>query len=487
MPKIKAIPDGMLMMQTLMQRDMLVPMDDVEHSIASVLSDLDMEVASSEGIRVELNNLRQKSASEKAQLAGLCDILGNAANAFSSADQQLSNQAQELTYLMQHVSIGVIIGNKIQAALSALGLWNINSAFGITEEGRSTIETAMGMIRSFLDTEAARAGRVSAAGEALYQYLQENDPWLLFGQYSFSSHFMNDVSPIDVVGYSVREWKDALRAMLTGGSVEGAAEAFLNDPETCKAILRGVIDDISGTEYLDVLSSGQEEALGIVADLAEMGGYSGVNEFVDALNEMAGNAETADKILKDYSANIAMLESLREIAPDSGMLSEVVDDLLSEYKNQAASMIFDDLKGKFEEGIINLADYALGLNIGAVDGVIQTVLGDVESLNALDTVLYSNNMRCNAVYTFQTASQKIMSGNFTESDLIAYQNSFNLVKALTIEQYEAMYSYYDEGSIEAKYLANQLDQLRDMSYDHFNYAQSFSSFKASHGNGGGSR
>ena len=40
MPKIKAIPDGMLMMQTLMQRDMLVPMDDVEHSIASVLSDL---------------------------------------------------------------------------------------------------------------------------------------------------------------------------------------------------------------------------------------------------------------------------------------------------------------------------------------------------------------------------------------------------------------------------------------------------------------
>ena len=487
MSKIKAIPDGMLMMQNLMQRDTLVPMDDVEHSLASALADLDMEVASSEGIRTELNTLRQRSANEKAQLAGLCDALGSAANAFSSTDRQLSSQAQELTYLMQHVSIGVIIGNAVHSLLSAFGLWNINSAFGITEEGYSTIETAMGMIRSFLDTEAARAGRVSVAGEKLYQYLQENDPWLLFGQYNFSVTFLNDVSFLEVWGYGWREWKDVLRAIVTGGFSGGAAEAFLDDPETCKAILRGVIDDLSGTEYLDVLSNNQEEALDIVADLAEMGGYGEVNEFIDALNEMVGDAETADKILKDYSANIAMLESIKEIAPNSGMLSEVVDDLLAEYKNQAATMIFDDLKGKFEEGIIDLADYALGLNIGAVDGVIQAVLGDAEPLNALDTVLYSNEMRCNAVYTFQTASQKIMSGNFTESDLTAYQNSFNLVKALTIEQYEAMYSYYDEGSIEAKYLANQLDQLRDMSYDHFNYAQSFSSFKASYGNGGGSR
>ena len=105
MPKIKAIPDGMLMMQNLMQRDILVPMDDVEHSIASVLSGLDMEVASTEGIRAELNNLRQKSLNEKAQVAGLCDALGSAANAVSNVDQQLSNQAQELTYLMNHAYI----------------------------------------------------------------------------------------------------------------------------------------------------------------------------------------------------------------------------------------------------------------------------------------------------------------------------------------------------------------------------------------------
>ena len=481
MPKIKAIPDGMLMMQNLMQRDTLVPMDDVEQSIASVLSDLDMEVASSAGIRVELNNLCQKSANEKVQLAGLCDALGNAANAFSSTDLQLSNQAQELTYLVEHVSIGVIIGNRLHSVLSALGLRNINSAFGITEEGYSTIETAMGMIQNFLDAEAARAGRASAAGEELYQYLQDHDPHTLFGQYSFAKIFMDDLSGVDGYLYSLREWKNALVAIFTGGSAEGAAEAFLSDPDTCKEILRKVIDQICETDYLDVLSSNQEEALGIIEDLAKKGGYSTVNEFIGTMNEMIGDVEVVDKILKDYSSNIAMLESLGEIAPSSGILNQTIDDLLFEYKNQAASMIFDDLQSKFEDGVIDLADYAVGLNIGTVDGVIQAVLGGSDKLNSIDTVLYTSDLRCNAILAYRSAAEKIMSGNFTADDLTKYQQTFDLSKALTIEQYEAMYSYYDANSMEAKYLKNQLEQLKGMTYTDFNYAQSFNSFKRDYG------
>ena len=121
--------------------------------------------------------------------------------------------------------------------------------------------------------------------------------------------------------------------------MEGAAEAFLSDPDTCKEILRKVIDQICETDYLDVLSSDQEEALGIIGDLAKVGGYDSVNEFIGTMNEMIGDAEVVDKILKDYSSNIAMLESLREIAPGSGILNQTIDDLLFEYKNQAASMI----------------------------------------------------------------------------------------------------------------------------------------------------
>lgn len=317
----------------------------------------------------------------------------------------------------------------------------------------------------------------------MYQYLQEHDPELLFGQYAFASTFMEDLSGVDGYLYSLREWKKALAAIFTGGSVEGAAEAFLSDPDTCKEILRKVIDQICKTEYLDVLSTDQEDMLGIIGDLAEMGGYDNVNDFISTMNEMIGNAEIADKILKDYSSNIAMLESLREIAPGNGILNQTIDDLVFEYRNQAASMIFDDLQGKFENGVIELADYALGLNIGAVDGVIQTVLGDSDKLNSIDTVLYTADLRCNAILAYRTAAEKIMSGNFTADDLTKYQQTFDLAKALTIEQYEAMYSYYDANSMEAKYLKAQLEQLEDMSYSNFNYAQSFNSFKSGYSSG----
>lgn len=478
MPKIKAIPDGMLMMQNLMQRDILVPMDDVEHSIASVLSGLDMEVASTEGIRAELNNLRQKSLNEKAQVAGLCDALGSAANAFSNVDQQLSNQAQELTYLMNHASLGALIGNLTHAILPLIGIESINVSFGITKEGYSTIEAAMGMIHSYLDAEVSDASKVSSAGGEIYQYLQENDPNLLFGQYNYAIHFLNDVKWYDVMGYALLNWDKAGWAILTGGSIEGMAEAFLNDPDACKTILRKVIDDICGTNYLDVFSSGQEDVLGFIADLAEFGGFDGTSDFISSLNEAVGDAEIADKILKDYSANVAMLESLKEIAPNSGMLTQTVDDLLAEYKNQVAAMIFGDVGGKIQEGVIQLADYALGTSFGIADTVIEAVLGDVESLTSLDTVIFSTEIRGNAIQAFQNASQKIMSGNFTAEDLTAYQNSFNLAKALTIEQYEAMYLYYDAGSMEAKYLKSQIDQLESMSYTDFNYAQSFNSFNS---------
>lgn len=139
--------------------------------------------------------------------------------------------------------------------------------------------------------------------------------------------------------------------------------------------------------------------------------------------------------------------------------------------------------GKFENGVIELADYALGLNIGAVDGVIQTVLGDSDKLNSIDTVLYTADLRCNAILAYRTAAEKIMSGNFTADDLTKYQQTFDLAKALTIEQYEAMYSYYDANSMEAKYLKAQLEQLEDMSYSNFNYAQSFNSFKSGYSSG----
>jgi len=465
-------------------------LEDVGGVASQVLNDLDMEVASSEGIRQSLSNLHQKSSKEAEILSDLSRTVERVVDSFLSADQTISSQAKELTYLMRQSEVQAGWGSAAAAALSLASIADVNKCFGITMEGYTSIEQAMAAIHSFLDTEAARAGRVSAAGDALYDYLQEHDPLFLFGQYSFAATFINDIKWYEAYGYSFREWKRALVSMFTGKSLEGVAETFMNDPDNCKQLLRGVIDNMCGTEYLDVLNSDQEKFLSIVGDLAEVGGYSDGKDLIEALNGMIGDAETADRILKDYSSNIAMLESIKVMAPGSSVLGKTVDSLILEYKNQAGAMLFDDLRGKVQDGIIDMADYALGLNIGGVDKVIQKVLGDVSSLNALDTVLCTNEMRANAIAAFRNSAQTIMDGNFTASDLTSYQNSFELARALTLEEYKGMLSYYSSGSDEAKYLSHQIEQLETMTCSDFRYATSFSNFKSFSGpsglGGGGS-
>ncbi len=480
MAKIKVIPSEVALLGQSIAQGAAVPIDGINQMVYQVLTELDMKVATTEGIRTELSEIRKKCTIQEDRFKRISNITNLVANDFAKVDRQLTNQMNELNGLMDYASLQAIDGVRNPGILGLLSTVGIDELFGISYEGYQDIRSAMGMIRSFLDSEAARVGRVSADGEALYQYLLENDPNLVFGQYNYVAHFLNDVKGIDVLSYGLLNWDKAGWCILFGGSMEGIAEAFLNDPDACKAILREVIDDICGTDYLDVFSSDQEEALNIISDLAELGGFSGTSEFIDALTEAAGDAETADKILKDYSANIAMLESLKEIAPNSGMLTEIVDDLLVEYKNQAAAMLFEDVDGKIQEGIIHLTDLAFGTSFGIADTVIEAVLGDVESLDSLDTVIFSTEIRGNAIQAFRNASQKIMSGNFTSEDLTAYQNSFSLAKALTIEQYEAMYSYYDSDSIEAQYLKSQLDQLEAMECNDFHYAQSFDSYKESH-------
>lgn len=490
MPKILLDPAGVNSIRSIVERQ-AYEIQDIGQRVSQVAASLDIEVASTENIKQSLSTLNRNCQANKAKLDGMTAALDRVNSEFMRTDRQITNQAKELEYRMDHAGRVNVIGSTTIPLLALTAVDAVNSLFGITDEGYSTIESAMLSIRRFLDSQAERNGLVSAEGEALYQYLQENDPTFLFGRYDFSIQFMNDLEGFDAYLFCLKNWKHAFASMFFGGgSVEGVAEAFLNNPDECKAILRNVIDDICQTDYLDVLSGDQEKYLGIIKDLAEIGGFDDSVAMIDELNSWIGDIETADKILKDYSANIAMLESLKNLAPGSTTLSSVIDDLISEYRNQAGAMLFDDLKGKAEEGVMDIASYALGLNIGGADTIIQGVLSDVPELDAINTVLYSSDMKSTAIRSFQTAASKIRSGDFTAEDMTAYRNSFNLARSLTLQEYEAMLTYYDEGTKQASYLRNQIKQLESMTFDNFNYATAYSNYStfssgAGYGGGGG--
>lgn len=463
-------------------------MQEVETTISRVAAELDMKVAATEDIQQTLISLKTAGCVQREKLEGMYGALQRVADDFMRADQNISNQAKEIEYLYNHASWIDVFQKIVAPILPLLGIAQVNQCFGISTEGTATIELAMGMIRQFIDTQAARTGKVSAEGEALYNYLQENDTTRLFGQYDFTLHFINDLNWLDGYLFSLRNWKEALASIfLGGGSIDRTAQLFMENPDECKSILRGVIDEICGTEYLDLLSSDGDKAMDILKDLADVNGLDGAADLIEQVNEWIGDAEVADKILKDYSANIAMLESLKDLAPGSSVLSKTVDSLILEYQNQAGAMLFDDLKSKAQEGMIDIVDYALGMNIKSVDKVIQKVLGNAPSLSAINTVVYSNDMRSSAIMAFRKAAETIQSGNFTSADLTAYKNSFNLAKSLTLEQYNGMLKYYKSGTKEARYLKDQIKQLESMSYMDFNYATSYSSFGTGFSSGGGGR
>lgn len=332
------------------------------------------------------------------------------------------------------------------------------------------------ILHLYEETEKRNTERLSAGGTVeisegvmLQQYLNENDPTLLFGQYSFATHFINDLSGIEGFLFSLKNWKEAADAMLFGGdSVESIAETFMNNPDKCRAILRDIIDEMSGSEYVDY---GDEKKL--VNEFAKKSGYEDYKDMAKIFSEVAGGAEALDKIMQDYSANMAMLDSLRRIAPDSSVLAETIDSLMYEYQNQFQTLVFDRLKSEVKKGAIELIDELVGTNVKAVDGAIQMVLGKVPAVDAIDYVVYSSQMRTSAIMNFRNIATKIQTGNFTDADLESYKNSFNLAKAITIKQYQAMESRYAPGSREANYLKDQISQLEAMTYNQFNYAEAY--------------
>lgn len=462
-----------------------------EQQVNQIASSLDMQVASSENIRQTLNALQKSCKANETKLEGMVKLLDRVNSEFVRVDRNITNQAKALEYRMGHIGKADFLGTAtLPVAATAVGA--ISALFGITDEGYSTIEVALQQIRKFLHGQTVRTDMLSDEGTAIYKYLQEEDADTLFGRYSFSAKFVSsDLSAAEVIAYGAKNWKQTLKSMVFGGfSGDEMAEVFLDDPDKCKSFLRGVIDDICQTEYADIMTGDQEKALGYIKDLAEFAGYDDSAAMIDELTGMIGNVETADKILKDYSANVAMLESLKDLAPGNTMLSETIDELIFDYNHQAVAVLFDDLKEHVESGITDVAEYALGLKIGVADTIIQTALSDVPALDTMDTVLYTSGMRATAIGAFREAAEKIQSGSFTDADLTAYKNSFSLAQTMTLREYEAMLPHYSQGSKEALYLQDQIEQLKTMSYNNFNYATAYSDFKlfssgAGTGGGGG--
>lgn len=468
MAKIKVTPDSVSAIERTV-RAQAAAMEDVSAAIGRVLSSLDMKISGEENIRQNLNTLRQKSKNQQQKLEGMDTALTQVIDQFQGTDKKLSQDAKELGRMCDRIRSGILntsnLAELIQKSFpvsSAIGILT-----GITQSGFLSIQEALKAIQGVLNTQTAGTSGLPAGGQELYEYLLQNDPKFLFSNYNDTLRFMNDIKWYEVVGYGMTKAEDVLKALVNGGSFEGAAAEMMNDPDKCKALLRGIIDDLTGTEYMDIIPSDGETVLKNAKKLAELGGYEDTADMIEMFQKATGYTEDADRILKDYSENIEMLESLKSVAPGSSMLNKHVDNLIAEYQNQFKADVVDYLKSNAEKGIVKGVDTLLGTKFGMVTKVLDKTLGQTGTMKGLDKVIHVSEMRTDAINGFQKAAEKIRSGNFTETDMTKYQNSFNVAKSLTIEQYKSMLEYYGKDTSQGRHIAERLSQLEQMSCQNF--------------------
>ena len=468
MAKIKVTPDSVSAIERTV-RAQAAAMEDISAAIGRVLSSLDMKISGEENIRQNLNTLRQKSKNQQQKLEGMDTALTQVIDQFQGTDKKLSQDAKELGRMCDRIRSGILntsnLAELIQKSFpvsSAIGILT-----GITQSGFLSIQEALKAIQGVLNTQTAGTSGLPAGGQELYEYLLQNDPKFLFSNYNDALRFMNDIKWYEVVGYGMTKAEDVLKALVNGGSFEGAAAEMMNDPDKCKALLRGIIDDLTGTEYMDIIPSDGETVLKNAKKLAELGGYEDTADMIEMFQKATGYTEDADRILKDYSENIEMLESLKSVAPGSSMLNKHVDNLIAEYQNQFKADVVDYLKSNAEKGIVKGVDTLLGTKFGMVTKVLDKTLGQTGTMKGLDKVIHVSEMRTDAINGFQKAAEKIRSGNFTETDMTKYQNSFNVAKSLTIEQYKGMLEYYGKDTSQGRHIAERLSQLEQMSCQNF--------------------
>lgn len=489
MSVIKVIPESVSSIESVV-RSQANAMESVTSILMNVINELDMQVASSESIRENLTNLKQRSSQQQQKLEGMDSALIKVNNEFMQADRSLAQRSRNLSRMIDYIrgtEAGVWNSTMTVSATAATA---IAALTGITQSGYLSIQESMENINMCQRTLSASTGvKETSVYSSLYDYLNENDPTYLFGGYSFAMAFVGDAKWYEVMGYGMGHAKDILKALFTGRNSDEMASSMMNDPDKCKAILRGMIDDLTGTEYLDVFDSSEETALKEIGKFAKDYGFEDVSDLVDIIQKATGGVEYADRILKDYTENIRMLESLKGVAPNSGVLSQTVDDLIREYKDQFGSDIVDELKKNAEKGIVTNVDALLGTKFSTVNKVCEKAFGSIPAVKGMEKVITTTSMRTDAISSFRNAAQKIQSGNFTESDVQAYQNSFNVAKGLTIEQYKGLLEYYGKNSSKGQYVASELKKLESMTSQDFQYASSYSSKKfssgAGHGGGGG--
>ncbi len=205
--------------------------------------------------------------------------------------------------------------------------------------------------------------------------------------------------------------------------------------------------ELTDSEYLQwMLNADNIEFFKMLNENLDIGGYLKGIDNIDVVYELMGRA------FNDYTEDLKYLELLREALIEKGnapdVVNDVINDMISGYKNQVIDTIEYGVKKIAEKGIDFVLDTVLGPSKDLLDIFLDAkefgcnISGLDDKTENLEIIYTTQHYSSSLVAEYENYASKIRSGRYTQEDVDKCNMYFDLARNAKIQEYEAMINIY---------------------------------------------
>lgn len=317
------------------------------------------------------------------------------------------------------------------------------------------------------ETEALKAKGIEDRWIKLYLALQGLEAKDVFGKYDFAVEYIDDRNIAEITFYGMTQTENVLKAtirsIISSGKItsETVADEYMRDKEKVNRVLKGIIDEMSGTKTTGYAA----DAVKITKDVKalERLALDMFGEPLTKLEDLMKLTEIHEHMAADYSNSLNILESLKYIAIDNPALNDVVDDLIISYKTWFSE---EFIKKELWSLTKKAYDYfAKGSPLTTADLFLKVAFNNIPTLNGLDKVITIHSFLYDINDQYKVMHNKIKSGNFSNEDAENYMLIFDLNRRTIQTMYREMmksYNYWTDPV--GDYLYSAYDELEILEY-----------------------
>ena len=249
-----------------------------------------------------------------------------------------------------------------------------------------------------------------------------------------NKHEVSDFYDEFTKAYTLDDWETGTKIL---GVIANAADEYITK-EQLDPILKIGVRDRDQEAYVEFLLENQKLTQEVKKNLEVANSLADATEIIDIANKILSKA------FNDYSEDVKYLEAIRTALNDGGYdnktVNDVVDTMILEYKNQYSYAAYDAAKMVADKYMDNAVGELLpwvDICLNAKD-ITASICGLDDEANDTAAVYASQHYSYAIVDKYDYYRKRILSGEYTETDMEQCKLYFEMATKVKIKEYEAI-------------------------------------------------